>query len=248
MGHQGEDSGHNGHKPKWPKPKRPQTETATNRNGHRPKRSQTETATNRNGHNPERPQTESATNRNGHKPKWPQTGTATNRNGHKRKRPQTGMATNRNSHNYIWFSGLQTCVLNRSCKLMPRSRQKQHSLTSEHGYGARIWIVTVDSICAWGNISIHIFKIWIRFYISVTSWCVLASPIITLKSRTTRLFCFQKFVHDNPQKFRHNGLWRGESIGRRWFPGPVMWKVFPRHDIWWLHTSVTGICETIYTW
>ena len=66
------DSGHNGHKPKRPQPKRPQTWTATNRNGHRP----------------ERPQTETATNRNGHRPKWPQTETATNRNGHKPQRPQ----------------------------------------------------------------------------------------------------------------------------------------------------------------
>ena len=65
-------SGHNGHKPKRPKPKRPQTETATDQNGHKPKRPQTETATNRNGHKPKRPQTEKATNRNGHKPKRPQ--------------------------------------------------------------------------------------------------------------------------------------------------------------------------------
>ena len=124
------DSGHNGHKPKRPKPKRPQTETATNRNGHRPKR----------------PQTETATDRNGHKPKRPQTGTATNRNGYKPKRPQTGTATNRNRHNYIWFSGLQMYVLNRSFKLVSRPRQKLHSVTSEHGYGARIWTVTGDSI------------------------------------------------------------------------------------------------------
>ena len=75
-------TGHNGHKPKRPQPKRPQTETAKNSNGHKPERPQTETATNRNGHKPERPQTETATNRNGHKLKWPQTGTATNRNGH----------------------------------------------------------------------------------------------------------------------------------------------------------------------
>ena len=75
-------TGHNGHKPKRPQPKRPQTETATNRNGHKPERPQTGTATNRNGHKPERPQTGTATNRNGHKPKRPQTGTATNRNGH----------------------------------------------------------------------------------------------------------------------------------------------------------------------
>ena len=70
-------TGHNGHKPKWPQPKRPQTETATNRNGHRPKRPQTETATNRNGHKPERPQTRKATNRNGHRPERPQTETPT---------------------------------------------------------------------------------------------------------------------------------------------------------------------------
>ena len=47
---------------------------------------------------------------------------------------------------------------------------------------------------------------------------VMASQIITLKSPTTGLFCFQKFVHDNPPKFRHNSLLRGESIGQRWFP------------------------------
>ena len=51
---------------------------ATNRNGqnlsgHKPKRPQTETATNWNSHKQERPQTETATNRNGHKPKRPQT-------------------------------------------------------------------------------------------------------------------------------------------------------------------------------
>ena len=83
------DSGHNGHKPKRPKPKRPQTETATNRNGHKPKRPQTGTATDRNGHRPKRPQTETATNRNGHKP----------------ERPQTETATNRNRHNYNYSAG-----------------------------------------------------------------------------------------------------------------------------------------------
>ena len=87
------DSDHNGHNPKWPKPKRPQTETATNRNGHRPK---------------------------GHKPKRPQTETATDRNGHKPKRPQTETVINRNRRNYIWFSGLQICVLNKSFKLVLR--------------------------------------------------------------------------------------------------------------------------------
>ena len=70
-------TGHNGHKPKRPQPKRPQTETATNRNGHKPERPQTETATNRNGHKPKRPQTGTATNRNGHRPERPQTETAT---------------------------------------------------------------------------------------------------------------------------------------------------------------------------
>ena len=63
------------------KPKRPQTETTTGRNGHKPKWSQTGTATTRNGHKPKRPQTEmqtgTATNRK-----------ATNRNGHKPERPQ----------------------------------------------------------------------------------------------------------------------------------------------------------------
>ena len=85
-----------------------------NRNGHKPKRPQTETATDRKGHRPERPQTETATNRNGHRPERPQTGTAINRKGHKPKRPQTETATNRTRHNYVWFSGLQICVLNRS--------------------------------------------------------------------------------------------------------------------------------------
>ena len=70
-------TGHNGHKPKRPRPKRPQTETATNRNGHKPKRPQTGKARNWNGHKPKRPQTETATNQNGHKPKRPQTGKAT---------------------------------------------------------------------------------------------------------------------------------------------------------------------------
>ena len=70
-------TGHNGHKPKRPQPKRPQTETATNRNGHKLERPQTETATNRNGHKPKRPQTGTATNRKGHRPEWPQTKTAT---------------------------------------------------------------------------------------------------------------------------------------------------------------------------
>ena len=64
-------TGHNGHNPKRPQPKRPQTGMATDRNGHKPERPQTGTATNLNGHRPERPQTETATDRNGHKPKRP---------------------------------------------------------------------------------------------------------------------------------------------------------------------------------
>ena len=46
----------------------------------------------------------------------------------------------------------------------------------------------------------------------------MASHIIAHNSPTTGLFFFQKFVHDNPQKLRHNGLLPGESIGLRWFP------------------------------
>ena len=80
-------TGHNGHKPKRPQPKRPQTETATNRNGHKLERPKPETATDRNGHKPKRPQTETATNRNGHKPK-----------GHKPKRPKNETAKNQNGH------------------------------------------------------------------------------------------------------------------------------------------------------
>ena len=103
-----QDSGHNGHKPNRPKPKRPQTETATDRNGQKLKRQQTGTAT----------------DRNSHKPKRPQTGTATDQSGHKPKRPQTVTATNRNRQNCIWFSGLQIFALNRSFKIVLRSRQK----------------------------------------------------------------------------------------------------------------------------
>ena len=61
----------------------------------------------------------------------------------------------------------------------------------------------------------------------MTSWGVMASQIITLKSPTTGLFCFQKFFRDNPPKFRHNGLLRGESFSRRWFPSTrarYMWN------------------------
>ena len=64
-------AGHNGHKPNRPQPKRPQTGTATNRNGHKRGRPQTETATNRNGHEPKKPQTETATNQISHKPERP---------------------------------------------------------------------------------------------------------------------------------------------------------------------------------
>ena len=70
-------TGHNGHKPKRPQPKRPQTEMAKNRNGHKPKRPQAETATDRNGHRPKRPQTGRATNQSGHRPERLQTETAT---------------------------------------------------------------------------------------------------------------------------------------------------------------------------
>ena len=80
-------TGHNGHKPKRPQPKRPQTGTATNRNGHKPKRPQTEWPQTGTATKPERPQTGRATNRNGHRPERPQTETATDRNGHKPKRP-----------------------------------------------------------------------------------------------------------------------------------------------------------------
>ena len=45
------------------------------------------------------------------------------------------------------------------------------------------------------------------------SWRLKSFPQIE-----TGLFCFQKFVHDKPQKCRHNGLLRWESFGRRWFP------------------------------
>ena len=62
-------TGHNGHKPKRPQQKRSQTETATNRNGHKQKWPQTEMATNQKGHRPKQPQTETATNRNGHSQK-----------------------------------------------------------------------------------------------------------------------------------------------------------------------------------
>ena len=46
-----------------------------------------------------------------------------------------------------------------------------------------------------------------------TSWRLKSLP-----SNHRQPDCFQKFVHDNPPKFRHNGLLRGESFGRMWFP------------------------------
>ena len=64
---------------------------------------------------------------------------ATNQNGHKPERPKIEIR-----HKSVWFSGLQICVLNRSFKLVSRFRQKKHLVTLEHGYGARIWMVTVD--------------------------------------------------------------------------------------------------------
>ena len=59
-------------------------------------------------------------------------------------------------------------------------------------------------------------------YIRISLACARASKLtttnITPKSPTIGLSCFQKFVHDNPPKFRHNGLLLGESISWRWFP------------------------------
>ena len=91
------------------------------------------------------------------------------------------------------------------------------------------------------------------------SWGVMASQIITLKSSTTGLFCFQKFVHDNPPKFRHNGLLRGESIGRRRFPSlkarnvegvSTPWRLmitYKRHRYMWnnIHLIRQIVCMRI---
>ena len=61
----------------------------------------------------------------------------------------------------------------------------------------------------------------------------MASQIITLKSPTTGLFCFQKFVHDNPQSFvimayyEENPSTEGDSPHK----GPVVCKLFPRQDV-----------------
>ena len=61
----------------------------------------------------------------------------------------------------------------------------------------------------------------------------MVSQIITLKSLTTGLFCFQKFVHDNPQSFVLMAYYEGNPSveGDSPHKGPVMWKVFPRHDV-----------------
>ena len=72
----------------------------------------------------------------------------------------------------------------------------------------------------------------------------MASQIITLKSPTNGLFCFQKFVHDNPppkkklKKKKKNffvimAYYEGNPSAEGDSPhkGPVMWKVFPRHDV-----------------
>ena len=56
----------------------------------------------------------------------------------------------------------------------------------------------------------------------------MASQIITLKSPTTGLFRFQKFVHDNPQSFVMMAYYEGNPSAEGDSPhkGPVMWKVF----------------------
>ena len=61
----------------------------------------------------------------------------------------------------------------------------------------------------------------------------MASQIITLKSPTTGLFCFQKFVQDNPQSFVIMAYYEGNPSAEGDSPhkGPVMWKVFPRHNL-----------------
>ena len=60
----------------------------------------------------------------------------------------------------------------------------------------------------------------------------MASQTITLKSPTTGLFCFQKFVHDNPQSVVTMAYHEGNPSAEGDSPhkGPVMWKVFPYHD------------------
>ena len=61
----------------------------------------------------------------------------------------------------------------------------------------------------------------------------MASQIITLKSPTTGLFCFQKSVYDNPQSSVIMAFYEGNPSAEGDSPhkGPVMWKVFPRHDV-----------------
>ena len=93
----------------------------------------------------------------------------------------------------------------------------------------------------------------------MTSWGVMASQIITLKSPTTGLYFFQKFVHDSPPKFRHNGLLRGESFSRRWFPSQrasnvegisMQWRLmitYKRHRYMWnnIHLIRQIVCMRI---
>ena len=61
----------------------------------------------------------------------------------------------------------------------------------------------------------------------------MASQIITHKSSTLGLFCFQKFVHDNPQSFIIMAFYEGNPSVEDDSPhkGSIMWKVFPRHDV-----------------
>ena len=49
----------------------------------------------------------------------------------------------------------------------------------------------------------------------------------------TGLFCFQTFVHDKPQGFVILVYYDGNPSAEGDSPhkGPVMWKVFPRHDV-----------------
>ena len=63
-------------------------------------------------------------------------------------------------------------------------------------------------------------------------------------------FVFKSLSMITPQSFVIMAYYKGNPSAKGDSPhkGPVMWKVFPRHDALWLHTSGTGICETIYTW
>ena len=96
------------------KPKRPNTEMATNQKGHKPKCNINTSKntililslilsgvgsiciffTDRNDHKPKRPQRETTTDQNGHKQKRPQTGTATKQNGLGPKRQEPKRAKN----------------------------------------------------------------------------------------------------------------------------------------------------------